>query len=167
MKRFCYLFLTLITVTISLAISDLTSTPVQGQGEVQVPQEAQACIDSDDHFAEGGSESIASITVDETDYYLIYTYEAASGSREYPSALLISSAQPSTCQKEYWNTGGFGRPYSDFVPFEVAVHFKQIELGIQLERLGREEFIDAYSSIELFPEEVEAIEQLGVSLEQN
>lgn len=164
MKRWLYAFLTLITLSVSIAVNYLSPAPAQGQ-RTQVPQTTEACIDRNDTYAAGGAELIASTTVDETDYYLIYTYSDGENAREFPSALLVSSSMSNSCKQEYWNIGGFGLPYADFVPFDVAVHFKKIELDIQLERLGREPFIEAYRSIELFPEEVEAIEQLGVSLE--
>jgi hypothetical protein len=165
-RRFIYPLLMLTALLLSIAINAFLGPMANGQIEsVPVPNAAEACVDRDDHFAAGGAELIATETLDGADYYLIYTYEDSEESRQYPSALLVSSSSPNTCETALWNTMGDYLKYADFVPYEVAVRFREIEYSIQLERLGREDFINAFTSpedLDLFPEFLEAFERLGV-----
>ena len=165
-RRFIYPLLMLTALLLSIAVNAFLAPIATSQIEsVPVPSEAETCVDLDDHFAAGGAELIATATVDGNDYYLIYTYEDFEDSRQYPSALLVSSSAPNTCETALWNTPGDYLKYADFVPYEVAVRFREIEYSIQLERLGREDFINAFISpenLDLFPEFIEAFERLGV-----
>ena len=105
---------------------------------------------------------MATKTVDDVKYYLIYTYED-SNAEQYPSALLVSETAEN-CTVELWNTPGDFLAYADYVPFEAAVKFREIEFSRQLDRLGREAFIDAFNVSEqaLLDEEETALEQLGI-----
>lgn len=164
MRRFNYIGLSLMAIGISIAISLLSSSSVRGQGEQSVPPAVDACIDSRSPFTAGGVELIATATVEDTNYYLIYTYESAPGSEQYPIALLVSSQTENTCQRELWNTPRDFLEYANYVPLDAAVKFREIEYSIQLERMSRAEFINAFdlSSIDLFPEEAEALQRLNV-----
>lgn len=136
---------------------------VRAQTDASVPTVVEPCLDRSSSFAAGGATLMATKTVDDVNYYLIYTYEDSSNAESYPSALLVS-ATAENCTVELWNTPGDFLAYADYVPFEAAVKFREIEFFRQLDRLGREEFIDAFNISEqaLLDEESTALEQLGV-----
>lgn len=106
---------------------------------------------------------MATAAVEGTNYYLIYTYEESPNAEQYPSALLVS-ATAGTCEVELWNTPGDFLAYADYVPFEAAVKFHEIQFSRQLDRLGREAFINAFdvSELALLEEESAALQRLGV-----
>jgi hypothetical protein len=106
---------------------------------------------------------IAQETVEDINYYLIHTYEGSEESEDFPIALLVSSTS-GTCQVQLWNSPRDFLPYVNYVPLDAAIKFREIEYSIQLERLGRSDFIDAFdlSEIDLLEEEEEALERLGV-----
>jgi hypothetical protein len=164
MRRFVYPLLMLTTLLLSMAINAFLAPIATSQIEsVPVPREAEGCVDRDHHFAAGGAELIATETVDGTDYYLIYTYEDSADSRQYPSALLVSVAV-NACETALWNTPGDFLAYADYVPMAAAIKFREIEYSIQLEKLGRSDFIRAFDlpRIDLLEEEAAALERLGV-----
>ena len=136
---------------------------VRGQTDTSIPTMVEPCLDRSSPFAAGGATLMATKSIDDVNYYLIYTYEASSNAESYPSALLVSETDE-RCTVELWNTPGDFLAYADYVPFEVAVKFREIEFSRQLDRLGRESFIDAFNVSEqaLLDEESTALEQLGV-----
>lgn len=131
--------------------------------EVPVPDSAEACVDRGDIFTAGGAELIADETVDGVDYYLIFTYRDTPQAEQYPNALFVSVSN-GKCEIEIWNTPGDHIIYADFVPLQAAEKFREIEYGMVLERMGRQDFINAFdlSEITLYPEEETALERLGV-----
>lgn len=136
---------------------------VRAQVETSVPPVVEPCLDRSSPLAAGGAALMATATVEGTDYYLIYTYENAPNAEQYPSALLVS-ATADTCDVALWNTPGDFLAYADYVPFEAAVKFHEIQFSRQLDRLGREAFINAFdlSELALLEEEAAALERLGV-----
>ena len=136
---------------------------VRAQPDASVPTVVEPCLDRSSPLAAGGATLMATKTVDDVNYYLIYTYEDSSNAEQYPSALLVSETAEN-CTVELWNTPGDFLAYADYVPFEAAVKFREIEFSRQLDRLGREAFIDAFNVSEqaLLDEEETALDQLGV-----
>jgi hypothetical protein len=136
---------------------------VRAQTDAPVPAVVEPCLDRSSPFAAGGATLMATKSINDVNYYLIYTYENSSNSESYPSALLVSETDE-RCTVELWNTPGDFLAYADYVPFDVAVKFREIEFSRQLDRLGRESFIDAFNVSEqsLLDEEVTALEHLGV-----
>ncbi len=158
------------SVQIRLAIAALIATvmvgsalTVRAQIDSSVPPVTESCIDRSSPFAAGGAELMATATVEGTEYYLIYTYEDSPDAAQYPSALLVSAAS-GTCDVALWNTPGDFLAYADYVPFEAAVKFREIQFSRRLDRMGREAFITAFdlSELALLDEEAAALERLAV-----
>lgn len=158
-----YLLLCLASIFSFTIVANINRYSLAVDIESPVPEVAEACVDRDSFFAEGGAELIASEQVNGVDYYLIFTYEDFENSEDYPIALFVS-AQNETCQVEIWNTPGDHIVYADFIPLQAAEKFREIEYGMTLKRMGRQAFINAFdlSEITLYPEEETALERLGV-----
>jgi hypothetical protein len=154
--------LAIAALTVALIAGDMPTG--RAQAETPVPSVVEPCVDRSSFFVAGGAALIATETVESTDYYLIYTYEDAPGSDQYPIALLVSSSAQNSCEVELWNTPRDALAYADYVPFRAAVKFQEIEYKIQLMQLGREKFINAFglSETNLFPEEEAALEHLDL-----
>ena len=148
--------------TLAIAVVVGSELLVRAQPDASVPTVVEPCLDRSSPFASGGATLMATKTVDDVNYYLIYTYEG-SNAESYPSALLVSETAEN-CTVELWNTPGDFLAYADYVPFEAAVKFREIEFSRQLDRLGREAFVDAFNVSEqaLLDEEETALEQLGI-----
>lgn len=154
----------LLAISALVAVGLVSRQAVQAQAQpVPVPSVVEPCVDRSDVFAAGAVEVMATETVAGKDYYLLYTYEAGPEAQRYPSPLLVSVAAD-TCQVALWNTAGDFLPYADYVPLAAAIAFREIEFSRQLERLGRQAFIDGFdvSELELMAEEAAALERLGV-----
>lgn len=165
LRRLRYPLMMLLALCICVVVSVLHSSVAISQAEsVPVPPEAENCVDMTSMFAAGGAELIATESVDGTDYFLIYTYEDSANSEEFPIALLVSSPSSDSCTSELWNTPGDFLPYADYVPLAAAIKFREVEYSIQLERMSREEFVNAFdlSELDLLEEEKKALENMGL-----
>jgi hypothetical protein len=157
--------LLVIAALVAAALVSWQAVQAQVQ-QVPVPPVVEPCVDRSDVFAAGTVDVMATETVADTDYYLLYTYEAGPEAQRYPSPLLVSVAA-GTCQVALWNTAGDFLAYADYVPLSAAIAFREIEFARQLERLGRSSFIEAFdlSARALLEEESAALERLGLLAE--
>lgn len=161
-RRLSYISLSLVAFSVALLWGDGLTNFVQSQ--TSIPSVVEPCIDQDSFFAQGGAELIARAEVEGNEYYLVHTYEQGDDDREFPSAQLIA-VEGGSCTTELWNNPNDYLPYAQYVPDAAAVEFRFVEARISLQRLGRQEFMNAFTSpddLDLFPEFIRAYERLGV-----